>query len=144
MARTFDELLSPHSDDVRRLAQSTRRFVRDLLPGVEETIDSSGPYAFYGFGPSCKVLICTIIVSKAGVKLGIVDGADRDDPHGLLEGAGKRHRHIVIREAADLRQPGVRELIDATVASRGERPSATPTPAKRTTRPKVKAKKVAK
>jgi hypothetical protein len=132
MPRSFDDLLSPHADDVRRLAQSTRRLLRELLPAVEETIDSSGPYAFYGYGPGYKGLICSIIVSKRGVKLGLVDGAVLDDPHQLLEGAGKRHRHIAIGEPADLRKPGVRELVRANAARWRER--ETPKPP---TKPKV-------
>jgi len=134
MPRTFDDLLSPYSDDVRRLADSTRRLLRELLPSVEETIDSSGPYAFYGYGPGYKGMICSIIVSKGGVKLGLVGGIDLDDPHKLLEGAGKRHRHIVIEEAADLRQPGVRELVRRNAAAWRGRQSAGSPPAKKSAR----------
>ena len=120
---------------MRRLAQSTRRLIRELVPAVEETIDSSGPYAFYGHGPGYKGMICSIILSKGGVKLGLVDAAGLDDPHQLLEGAGKRHRHIVIEAPADLQKPGVRELVRANAAAWRERQSATPpSPAKRATR----------
>ena len=142
MPRTFDDLLSPYSDDVRRLADSTRRLLRELLPSVEETIDSSGPYAFYGYGPGYKGMICSIIVSKGGVKLGLVGGIDLDDPHKLLEGAGKRHRHIAIEEPGDLRKPGVRELVRANAAAWRERQSAAP-PAKRASGTGTRAKKKA-
>jgi hypothetical protein len=142
MPRTFDDLLSPHSDDVRRLAESTRRLLRELLPSVEETIDSSGPYAFYGYGPGYKGMICSIIVSKGGVKLGLVDAAHLADPYELLEGAGKRHRHIAIEEPGDLRKPGVRDLVRANAAAWRERQSAAP-PAKRASRTGTRAKKKA-
>ena len=132
MPRTFDDLLSPYSDDVGRLAESTRRLLRELLPAVEESIDSSGPYAFYGYGPGYKGMICSIIVSKGGVKLGLVDAVGLDDPHKLLEGAGKRHRHIVIEGPGDLQKAGVRELVRANAAAWRERQSAAPPLVKRT------------
>jgi hypothetical protein len=141
MPRTFDDLLSTHSDSVRRLAQSTRRLLREWLPSVEETIDSSGPYAFYGYSPGYKGMICSIIVSKSGVKLGLVDAIDLDDPHKLLEGAGKRHRHIVIEEPADLQKPGVRELVRANAAAWRDRQSKAPPPAKRAARAGTRTKK---
>jgi hypothetical protein len=76
-------------------------------------------------------MICSIILSKGGVKLGLVNAADVDDPHQLLEGAGKRHRHIVIEEPADLRKAGVRELVNTTAAAWRTRQSATPPAAKK-------------
>ena len=87
-------------------------------------------------------MICSIIVSKGGVKLGLVDAAHLADPYELLEGAGKRHRHIAIEEPGDLRKPGVRDLVRANAAAWRERQSAAP-PAKRASRTGTRAKKKA-
>ena len=38
--------------------------------------------------------VCTLILSKSGVKLGLVHGSELADPNGLLEGSGKVHRNI--------------------------------------------------
>jgi len=44
--------------------------------------------------------------------LGIVGGASMPDPNGLLEGAGKKHRYVVLNEAADLKKKkGIAALI---------------------------------
>ena len=62
--------------------------------------------------------MCTLIPSRAGVKLGIVRGAELDDPRGLLAGSGKVHRHVAaLRSPADLKRPGVRPLLKAALAA---------------------------
>jgi hypothetical protein len=61
-----------------------------------------------------SLMICTIILSKKEVKLGIVGGASLADPNHLMEGAGKKHRYVVLNEVADLKKKkGIAELIRA-------------------------------
>jgi hypothetical protein len=116
-ARTFDEVLRPFPDTVQELAQCTRDRVRELLPGVSEYVDTSGPYIGYGYAAGYKGQVCTIIVSKSEVKLGLSGGASLADPDGLLEGSGKVHRYIRIQSEADLRRPAVAKLIVAVERS---------------------------
>ena len=59
-------------------------------------------------------MVSTLILSKAGVKIGLVRGSELDDPRGLLEGTGKVHRYIAAKSATDLDRPGVTDLIAAT------------------------------
>jgi hypothetical protein len=66
-------------------------------------------------------MVCTLILSKTGVKIGLVRGSELDDPRGLLAGSGKVHRYIQMKSAADLRRPGVSALIKATYAAWRER-----------------------
>ena len=124
--RTFASLLAPYPPDVQALARETRTLVCDLLPGVEETVDSSGPYVTYGYGGGYKGVICYVTVSQSGVKLGLAGGASLPDPRQLLEGKGKAHRHIPIVSPSDLRKPGIRPLVRAAAArhasSTGEEP----------------------
>jgi hypothetical protein len=49
-------------------------------------------------------MVCTLILSKSGVKLGLVGGAALSDPYGLLAGTGKVHRHVQLRAPEDLKQ----------------------------------------
>jgi hypothetical protein len=49
------------------------------------------------------------------VNLGFFLGAELDDPKALLEGSGKKIRHIRIEASADLRRKPVRDLIDLAV-----------------------------
>jgi hypothetical protein len=54
--------------------------------------------------------VFTISLTRAGVNIGVYGGASLDDPAGLLEGTGKVHRHVKIRDNADL-DDDVRELL---------------------------------
>ena len=57
----------------------------------------------YSYGPGCKGLVCTLILSRKGVKLGIVRGSELPDPKQLLEGSGKVHRFVQLNAPADLK-----------------------------------------
>ena len=90
-----------------------RQSLRKWLPGVQESADASAPVIGYSFGPGYRGLVCTLILSKSGVKLGLVRGSELADPHGLLAGSGKVHRHIQLGAASDLRKAGVSQLVKA-------------------------------
>jgi len=111
------KLLARYPDEVQALALEARALVRRLLPDVEESADSSAGLISFGYGPGYKGMVCTLILSKTGVKVGLVRGSELDDPRGLLAGSGKVHRHIQLKSVADLRRPGVSVLIKATYAA---------------------------
>src|SRR6478672_584948 len=125
------KLLARYPAEVQALAAGAARLIRRLLPGVEEGVDLSSGLLSYGFGPGYKGMVCTLILSRSGVKIGLVRGSELDDPHGLLGGRGKVHRHIELKAPADLRRRGVSELIAATYAAWQAR---TATPAARRVR----------
>jgi len=122
--RSINKLLAPYSEPVRHLALRTRDYIAKLLPGVQETVDESAPVIGYGYGPGYSGLVCTLIVSKAGLKVGLNGGAHLPDPDGLLEGAGKVHKYIRIEKFADLRRPGLRRLVRDADEARIERQTA--------------------
>jgi hypothetical protein len=122
-ARTFDSLLQAYPPNVTALASTARKFVLDALPAAEETVDASVPVIGYGYGPGYKGLICTLMLSKSGVKLGVARGAELADPRGLLEGSGKLHRHVPLKHPSDLRRPGLKQLIESAAKAWRERNS---------------------
>jgi hypothetical protein len=112
--RTFHSLIAGRTPKVRRLARATRRFLRQLLPDTHEVVDSSAPLIAFTRGDSYAGMVCTMMLSASGVKIGIFRGAELADPYGLLEGSGKMHRHVRLVEVADLRRPGVTALVRAS------------------------------
>jgi len=116
-SRAAGKLLARYPGEVHSLAKKAAALIRRLLPGIAEGVDPAAGLLAYSYGPGYKGLICTLILSQTGVKLGLVRGSELDDPHGLLEGRGKVHRFIQLKTPADLRRPGVRELIAATCAA---------------------------
>jgi len=119
--RTLEKLMEAYPPDVQALAAAARKQIRTWLPKVEERVDSTAPVIGYGYGPGYSGMVCTLILSKSGVKLGLVRGSELADPHGLLEGSGKVHRYVQLRAATDLRKPGVSALVKATYAAWKER-----------------------
>ena len=116
-SRSPEQLLKSYSSDVQALADKARRLLLKLLPGAEESVDSSAPVMSYGYGPGYRGMICTLILSKSGVKMGFVRGAELADPSGLLEGSGKKHKYIQLNNASDLNRPGVKRLIKVAHAA---------------------------
>ena len=57
-------------------------------------------------------MVCTIILSQKGIKLGLNKGSELPDPEGLLKGAGKVHKHVAINSAEDIDRPAVKNLIE--------------------------------
>ncbi|HKQ59036.1 MAG TPA: DUF1801 domain-containing protein [Candidatus Eisenbacteria bacterium] len=119
-----NQLLSSYPPEVRALALGVRRIVEKDLPGADEVVDRSANLIGYGYGTGYANSICTIILSKKGVKLGLIGGASLPDPRGLLEGTGKVHRYVAFEDPADLEQPGVTALLKAGLAAWKKRSAA--------------------
>jgi len=91
-----EAFLSAYPPGIARLAQATRARVLAALPGVDESVDQPARMLAYAYGPGYAGMVCTLIPSQKGLKLGLYRGAELSDPDGLLEGSGKVHRHVRI------------------------------------------------
>jgi hypothetical protein len=112
-------LLRSYPEAVQALAEEARQRITAWLPGVAENVDPSARLFSYAHGPGYRGAVCTLILSKTGVKLGLVGGAALSDPAGLLAGAGKVHRHVQLSRPEDLRRPALKKLVlDASAACR--------------------------
>jgi hypothetical protein len=121
MARTFQELLGKYPEDVQKLALETRKFILRHVREAQEIVDSSAPVIGYGYGSGYKDMICTMILSKSGVKLGLAGGASLPDPQKLMEGTGKVHRYVQLKRASDLKRRGLKSLLRAALDAYRER-----------------------
>jgi len=131
-ASSLEKLLDRYPTAVRELALAARRFVLAHLSEAREIVDEADGVCGYGYGPGYNDLICTLILSKTGVKLGIVRGADLPDPDGVLEGGGKVHRYVQLREPADLRRAELARMVaSAERAWRARAAAARPTARRR-------------
>jgi hypothetical protein len=81
------------------------------IPGIQPEVDAKARVIGYGFGRSYADTICTVILSKGGIKIGFYRGSELPDPEGMLAGAGKLHRHVVINDEGDLRYPAFVTLL---------------------------------
>jgi hypothetical protein len=112
---TVDELLAPYTQEVRAIAEKTRALVLEVLPGAVEQVDPADKLLAYGTGLKMAQQVFYIAAFKAHVNLGIMRATELSDPHGLLEGTGKKLRHVKLRRLEDVDRPGLRELMDVAV-----------------------------
>ena len=108
---TAGEILSRFDQKTIELATQLRKFLFDELDGIIEVPDNSANLIGYGYGAGYKETICTILLSKQGVKLGFYKGSELPDPQKLMTGSGKVHRFVYIKSGKDIHQPGLRKLV---------------------------------
>ena len=129
-SKEFDRLLSSYPPDVQTLAGATHDLIVATLPKIEVMYDNSANVVGYGFGQGYKNLICTIILSRKGVKIGIFRGSELEDPNALLQGSGKVHRYVELKALSDLKKPGLRSLLKSALGSWKQRSKAASKPRK--------------
>jgi hypothetical protein len=119
------QLLEAYPADVRKLVVGARELLFAVLPHVSEFPDLKSRVIGYGTGSSYRDTIATLILSRKGVKIGIVGGASLADPERLLAGSGKVHRYVATAEPADLKRPALTQLLKSAYAAWQERQSGT-------------------
>lgn len=122
-SRSAEDVLAAFPSDVQALAREARVLLLKLLPDAEETVDPTAAVLSYGYGSGYRGMICTVLLSKSGVKIGFVGGAELADPDKLLEGSGKKHKYVQLHTASDLSRPGMKQLIEAAYAAWQQRNS---------------------
>jgi hypothetical protein len=107
----IDTLLRSYPEEVQTLVRQARKTLQGWLPKAKEGVDASARMLAYSYGPGYKGMVCTLLLSKSGAKLGLAGGAALADPRGLLAGTGKVHRHVQLRTIRDLQQAGLKQLV---------------------------------
>jgi hypothetical protein len=115
------QFLSNYDESVFDNAMPLREIVHSKLPNIIEQLDLPAKMIAYAYGQKYADLICVIIPSKKGLKLGFNKGSTLPDPTKLLEGTGKISRYIVIKSAEDIANPAIKDLLDAALVAYKER-----------------------
>lgn len=86
----------------------------EVYPDAVVSVD--GGHIGFGSTTGYKGLVFVVAPHSKHVNLGIAGGAGLPDPAGLMEGTGKAHRHVKIRQASDLERPELRDLLVTALA----------------------------
>lgn len=117
-----DALLAHHSPEVREVFTALADLVRVAMPGATEQLDLPDHLLAFGFGPPVgtrlRGLAVALIPHAAHVNVQLADGASLDDPTGIVEGTGKRIRHVKCRSVGDVNRPPLRTLLEQQAARR--------------------------
>ena len=122
--QTAKEFLEPYSPAVQAIALRLRRRVFEAAPGAIEQVDAAAKLLGYGFDRTYKGSVCVIMPLKAAVNLGFARGAELPDPAGLLQGAGKRARHVKVADLQQADAPALGDLLAAAVKAARDAGSA--------------------
>jgi hypothetical protein len=113
---TPESFLSTYSPPVQEIARKARALVLSVFPNAVEQVDIPGKLLGYGTDTTYQGTVCVIMPYKEHVNLGFARGTSLPDPSGLLEGTGKRARHVKLRNPEAVDNPALRTLLEAAVA----------------------------
>jgi hypothetical protein len=117
-AVAFDRFLQVSAPEVAQTARALRVTILDAFPGAIEWFDPGNGLLAFGSKRQMRDLLLAIIPHKAHVNLQLVDGVDLPNPHGKVEGTGKRARHVKVRSVEEVSAPWVVDAIVAQIAHR--------------------------
>ena len=116
---TFEELLDITPDQLKPLVIELKKIILDIDPQAVEVVRLGDRAATYGTGPQkMKQGYVYVLPHKSWVNLGFFRGVELSDKNGLLEGTGKKMRHIKLHTVEQVNDAGIRQLIQLAVQER--------------------------
>ena len=109
-----DDLVAEASGWLCEVINALRSTIRHLLPDATEEPDSSARLIGYTYQPGTyKGLIAAIAIHSEHINLMFSKGVELldHDPTGLLEGTGKKARHVKLTESSDVNRNDLQALI---------------------------------
>lgn len=98
-ARTVEELIESFPAQIREIAETIRVIAKANMPGAHEFVYHDA--INYKLPESPGTWACCIAAQRNYARLGFYFGANLSDPKKLLEGSGKRMRHIKVKTVGE-------------------------------------------
>src|ERR1700751_1257935 len=99
--------LDKHSDELGAIARTWFEVMRSCGDDVREVLHDGHPTACVG-----EAAFAYVNAFTAHVNVGFFRGAEIADPGRLLEGTGKRMRHVKLRPERDVDATALRQLVE--------------------------------
>lgn len=109
----FDAFFANTPDPLKPIVAELRRVVRKLAPELVEAMKHGMP----SYMKDNKTVVY-IMPASDHVNLGFYDGVELRDPKKLLEGTGKRLRHVKVPGMQEARDPALQALVQEAVRVR--------------------------
>src|SRR5919107_3249348 len=110
---SWDENLARHTPAVRDAARTLEALIREELPDVVVQYDPGNGLLAFGRSMKMADLLFALIPHAGWVNLQLADGALLANPDGLIEGTGKRIRHVKVRSAGAAADPRILGIVRA-------------------------------
>lgn len=108
-ARTVEKLIHSFPTQISEIMETLREAAKTNMPGAHEFVYHNA--INYKLLESPNTWICYIAAQQNYVRLGFYFGTTLPDPKELLEGTGKRMRHIKVRSVGEAGAVDLAELI---------------------------------
>jgi hypothetical protein len=115
---SWDENLASHTPEVQAAARALEAIIRAEQPDLVVHYDSGNGLLAFGRSMRMRDLLFALIPHTSWVNLQLADGAVLPNEDGLIEGTGKRIRHVKVRSLEAAQSAAVRNLIRAEIAAR--------------------------
>ncbi len=116
---TFKDILGIASPELHPVCGYLRTLVASLDPEFFEIVWPKHKIASFGVGPKKMTQhYAYISVHPAHINLGFYHGASLPDPNAILEGTGKKLRHIKIPDSSSAKNKAVASLLRKAIAER--------------------------
>jgi hypothetical protein len=109
--KEIEQFLSPYDEQVFSHALKLRAILLASFPAIIEQIDVPAKMIAYCYGQKYVELLCVLIPSKKGLKLGFNRGVELPDPEKLLKGTGKISRYIEIKTEQQINSTSLKQLL---------------------------------
>ena len=117
----FADVLAATAPGLRPICKALRAQIAASHKPFVEIVWLKMRIASFGVGPKkMSQHYAYIAAQRSYVNLGFYHGAMLPDPDGLLEGTGKRLRHVKIGDVATASSPAVARLLRRAIADRSE------------------------
>ena len=87
------------------LARDLRNMILEQVPDMDDVIKWKN--LFY----EKKGYVCAIVIHKDHVNLQFARGTEIDDPEGILEGTGKKIRHVKINNTKEINSDRLKNMV---------------------------------
>ena len=105
MRINLDQYLSSYNESISLLARDLRNMILELIPDMDEVIKWKNLfYEKNGF-------VCAIVLHKDHINLQFARGTEIKDPANMLEGTGKKIRHVKIYNSNQINTEQLKNLI---------------------------------
>jgi hypothetical protein len=118
---SWDENLASHTPEVQAAARALEALIRSEQPDVVVQYDPGNGLLAFGRSMRMRDLLFALIPHAGWVNLQLADGALLPNPEGLIEGTGKRIRHVKVRVMSASAEPRIREIIRAQLSANAAR-----------------------
>ena len=116
---TFENVVSSARPSLRPVCEALRRIITGLHRDVVEVTWARQRIASFGIGPKkMSEHYAYIAVYTSHVNLGFYHGAGLRGRASMLEGTGKKLRHLKLRDVPSTKDPAIAALLREAIADR--------------------------